>query len=243
MENNEEIDVVPGLKWSWWELFLVILILVVTLAIIALFRKPIRNAVVASGLEREHLQTVLLFITTLLQASIITASVLTLTLRKGATLSDLGLKTEGLVKNIISGLYGGFAVGIFVWGMGIIITLLAGPPPPQDVEKMFSGIKTAKDLLLPFIAVVILAPVSEELYFRAMVYPVFKRSMGRFRAMLFSGVFFGAVHLDLFRLVPIAAGGAVLAYFYEKYDSLVVPIIAHATWNFMMLSGYYYIVG
>ncbi len=242
MEYIGETSVEQRPKWSWWDLFLVILILVVTLAFVALFRNSIRSLVLASGIEREHLQTVLLFITTFLQASIITSSVLIITRRKGATLIDLGLKTDKLLKNIFSGLYGGFAVGIFVWGIGIIIALLTGPPPPQDVEKMFTGIKTAADLLLPFIAVVILAPVSEELYFRAMVYPVLRKSFGRLWAILLSGIFFGVVHFDLFRLVPIAAGGAVLAHLYEKHDSLIVPIIAHATWNFMMLSGYYFVV-
>lgn len=242
MENNDKSSGEHRLKWSWWDLFLVILIFVVTLAVVALFRKPIRNAVLVLGLEPGHLQLVLLFINTFLQASTISASVLYVTFRKGATLRDLGMRTDRLLKNIFSGLRGGLAVGVFVWGVGIIITLLFGPPPPQDVEQMFSGIKTADDLLLPFIAVVILAPVSEELYFRAMVYPVLRQSFGRLRAMLFSGIFFGAVHLDLFRLVPIAAGGTVLAYFYDKSNSLIVPVVAHATWNFMMLSGYYFVV-
>lgn len=237
--SGETLLAKQRIKWSWWDLFLVIVIVVSVLAFIALFRDHIRSTILSFGLRQDYLQTVLLFISTFLQASVLTASVLFITFRKGATWKDLGFTGEDLLKNIFRGLYGGISVGVFVWGIGIIIALITGPAPPQDVEKLFSGVDTAKDLLLPFITVVILAPISEEIYFRAMVYPVFRRSFGFIPATILSGIVFGAVHLDWFRLIPIAAGGAVLAYLYEKSKSLVVPILAHATWNFMMLAGYY----
>jgi membrane protease YdiL (CAAX protease family) len=119
--------------------------------------------------------------------------------------------------------------------LGVLISILVGPAPPQEVEKMLTGIKQGKDILLPLISVSILAPVSEELYFRGMVYPVIRSRFGIRAALIFSGLFFSMLHFDLFRLVPIWVGGIGLAYFYEKTGSLITSITAHSTWNTTML--------
>lgn len=237
MESCDDIEIRP--KWSWWELFLVILSLISLMAFVAMFKKPIRGLLISSGIERDYLETVVIFVSTLLQATVIIVSVFIITLRKGAKREDLGLKDNRLLLNIYRGLIGGVILGASIWGIGIIYTLLAGPPPPQEVERIFNGVKTGKDLLLPFIAIAILAPVSEELYFRGMVYPVFKARFGPLRGMIYSGLFFGSLHLDLYRVIPIAVGGAILAYFYEKTGTLTAPVVAHATWNSLMLLSFY----
>lgn len=239
MESYNDNDIENRPKWSWWELFLVILSLISLMAFVAMFKKPIRGLLLSSGLEREYMETVVVFVSTLLQAAVIIISVFAITMRKGANLGDLGLKDSSLLRNIYRGLVGGVILGVTIWGIGIIYTLIAGPPPPQEVERIFSGVKTGKDLILPFIAIAILAPLSEELYFRAMVYPVFRARFGPIPGMIYSGIFFGSLHLDLYRVIPISVGGAVLAYFYEKTGSLTAPVIAHATWNSLMLLSYY----
>jgi len=155
--------------------------------------------------------------------------------RKGCSIRDLGLIRTNVRSNIVTGLAGGLILGVTVTGLGVLISSIVGPPPPQEVEKLLTGMSQGKDMLLPFISVAIMAPVSEELYFRGMVYPLIRSSFGVRAALIVSGLFFGALHFDLFRLIPIWVGGIVLAYFYEKTGSLITCIIAHSTWNTMML--------
>lgn len=222
-------------KWSWWDLFLVILALISLMALAAMFKNPIRNSVNALGIGKHYLETFMLLFSTFLQATVMVAAVVFVTRRKGATIRDLGLTGNNIVRNIGTGLIGGLFLGIAIWVLGVILAFIFGPPESQEVERWLVGLKQGKDMILPFIAISILAPVSEEIYFRGMVYPVIRGKFGPVLGMILSGLFFGSLHLDLYRLLPISAGGAVLAYFYEKSESLVTPIIAHSAWNSLML--------
>lgn len=242
MEIDRHTDISQP-KWSWWELFIVIVVLISVLAFVAMFRKPLNQGIVSLGLNREQSKTLLLFVTSLIQSSAIIGSVIVITKRKGANLKELGIGDSKFLRNFGTGLWGGFLLGAVIWITGIVITLITGPPPPQEVEKMLSEAYSWKDVVFPFLAISILAPLSEELYFRGMVYPVFKARFGAGLGMLLSGMFFGFMHLDLIRFVPLSLGGFVLAYLYEKTKTLTAPIVAHFTWNTLMLVSFYTLAG
>lgn len=230
METEHGPNIQP--KWSWWDIALVLLMLFALMPFSSLLRSLVSQAFRASG---TCLQSFQLFIGTALQAAIIILAVTVLIRRKGSSGRDLGLNWVNARRNILTGLFGGLVLGIAVVGLGVLISFLTGPPPPQEVEKMLTGLKHGRDILLPFISVSMLAPVSEEIYFRGMVYPVMRSKLGVKAALILSGLFFSSLHFDLFRLVPIWVGGIALAYFYEKTGSLVTSIAAHSTWNTLML--------
>jgi membrane protease YdiL (CAAX protease family) len=222
-------------KWSWWDAILVLIVLFCLMPVSKLLRAVIVRGVESMGASGNNVQYTVLLVGTFIQAVVIIAGVLILARRKSATARDLGLIWDNLPKNIIEGFTGGLVLTCVIWAGGILITLIAGPPPPQEVERLLSGMKSIRDLWMPFIAVGIFAPISEELYFRGMVYPLARSRFGLLGGMLVSGLFFASLHLDLYRLLPITAGGAVLAYFYENSRSLIVPIVAHSVWNTLML--------
>lgn len=233
MDDNEVKSDGP-VKWSWWDVILVLVALFGLMLGARFLRDPLREFIALFELSGDALRTVSLFAGTFLQALIMVGAVVLLTGRKGATGKDLGLTAFNARENIKTGLSGGLVLAFFIWIVGITISLLLGPPPPQEIEVLLTGLK-GKHLLLPFLTVSVLAPLSEELYFRGMVYPVIKARFGAMTGMVLSGLFFGALHLDLYRIIPIGVGGMVLAYFYEKTGSLVTPIIAHSVWNTIML--------
>lgn len=222
-------------KWSWWDIALVLAALFAMIPIGSALRYLIKQIFQTLYLSVAARQSIQLFAGTAVQAGVIILSVALLTRRKGSTGRDLGLIWTNARGNIIAGLGGGIILSFAVIALGMLISVLIGPPPPQEVEKMLTGIKQGKDMLLPFISVSILAPVSEELYFRGMVYPVIRSRFGIRAALILSGLFFSVLHLDPYRLVPIWVGGIVLAYFYEKTGSLITSITAHSTWNTIML--------
>jgi membrane protease YdiL (CAAX protease family) len=80
----------------------------------------------------------------------------------------------------------------------------------------------------------VLAPVSEELFYRGMIYPLFRKHLGPMWGSIISGIIFGLAHLDLWRAIPLALGGIVLCYIYEKSGSILVSILAHGVWNGVM---------
>ncbi len=222
-------------KWSWWDVIIVLAVLLALMPMTKIFRTAIREVILILRVTGLNPQSLLLFLGTALQAFVIILGVVLLTRRKGATGKDLGLRWGNGIINILTGLFGGLILWSSVLVIGFLLSMITGPPPPQEVETILRGLKTVRDMWLPFISVSVLAPLSEELYIRGMAYPVIRARFGPVAGMVLSALFFGALHLDLYRLIPITCGGIGLAYLYEKTKSLLAPIIAHATWNTLML--------
>lgn len=225
-------------QWSWWDLFLVLVTLLTAMGFIAMFKNVIRELVTVLVDESQR-QAVLLFISSFIQAAVMMGSTIAFARRRGAKASDLGLIKGKLGKNLMAGVMGGLALTAVIWILGALWTSVLGPPPPQDIEQVLNNLVKSDNFFLPFLSVAVLAPLSEELYFRGMIYPVARKRFGPFWGMVISGLFFGSMHLDIYRLIPISAGGMVLAYYYEKTGSLISPMLAHSIWNSIMMLSLY----
>lgn len=235
MESKNVVLPPPCPKWSWWDLVLVLVMLLALIPVTGFLKNYIMQAIAALEVTGNSPQTLALFMGAFIQAAVMILAVSLLTWRKRGTRKDLGLISDDLIYNLFMGVAGGAVLAVVIWIMGLIVFWIFGPPPPQDIEKLLTGVKSGGDLLLPFISVAVLAPLSEEIYFRGMVFPVVRARFGPAAGMLLSGLFFGALHMDIYRVLPISAMGFVLAYFYERTGSLVTPIIAHSAWNSIML--------
>ncbi|MGH2381268.1 MAG: lysostaphin resistance A-like protein, partial [Candidatus Limnocylindria bacterium] len=100
-------------------------------------------------------------------------------------------------------------------------------PEPLTAERAISLL----DPILVVLAVVILAPIAEEVFFRGVVFNAWLREGGRRWAFIGSSVLFGLIHLSLVALVPIFLLGLALAWVYERAGNLLAPIAMHATVN------------
>jgi len=92
------------------------------------------------------------------------------------------------------------------------------------------------DIAALVLAGTVLAPVSEELFYRGMIYPVLRQHLGPAWGAVLAGLIFGLAHWDPWRALPLAVGGAVLCYMYEKSGSVLVPMVAHGLWNGAMFA-------
>jgi len=135
---------------------------------------------------------------------------------------------------LIWGLGGGLTLFIVVLGAGYVIQLLAPELPPQPFEDVLREVSNTRELLVMLLVGSVLAPLVEEMYFRGMVYPVLRKYMGVTWGIIISGIFFGMLHWDLWRTVPLALGGMVLAYIYERSQTIYAPWLAHGVWNGVM---------
>jgi membrane protease YdiL (CAAX protease family) len=84
---------------------------------------------------------------------------------------------------------------------------------------------------LAVLAIVILAPIAEELFFRGVVYNAWLREGGRRYALVGSAALFAVIHLSLVAIVPIFLLGLALAWIYRRTANLLAPIAMHATVN------------
>lgn len=102
--------------------------------------------------------------------------------------------------------------------------------PQQAIELFQETSDPLAYVSLAFIAVVI-APIAEELIFRAGFYRWFLGRLGRVSATVLSGLIFGFVHGHLLGFVPLAVLGMLFCIAYEVSGNLKVPIIMHALFN------------
>ena len=80
-------------------------------------------------------------------------------------------------------------------------------------------------------AAVLLAPVTEEVLFRGILYPAIKQ-FGYPRLALWStSLLFAAVHTNVVTFVPLVVLALVLTALYERTDNLLAPVAAHVLFN------------
>ena len=90
-------------------------------------------------------------------------------------------------------------------------------------------------LILTFISICILTPISEELLFRGYILDALNRLHGKWPAIIISSIIFGMVHFDPFTMGMATIGGVIYGWIRMRTGSLVPVIVAHAMWNTMAL--------
>lgn len=149
---------------------------------------------------------------------------------------QLGLRDIISFPEIKRGVAGGVVLFTLVLVSGIFVSAVAPvQAKPQPFAQLLTQAKTPFEVFVPFFIGGVLAPLGEEIYFRGFAYPVFKEKLGVKGGILVTAVFFSLLHFDAVRFLPIAIGGAGLAWLYESTGLLITPIIAHSVWNFSML--------
>ncbi len=145
----------------------------------------------------------------------------------------------------------GYAVVTVLVALPILILVSLGwtallracglPDEPQDLIALFTQTKSALVVAGMLVVACVLAPIYEELLFRAGLYRFVRQKLGRTSALLISGFSFGALHANWAGFLPLAVLGMLLALVYEATGSIRVAIIAHGLFNLntiiILLSG------
>lgn len=87
---------------------------------------------------------------------------------------------------------------------------------------------------------VIVAPILEEIVFRGLIHTRLKRCMPTFAAMLISALTFGLMHGAIIAVIYASLLGLLLAWVFEKYESLLASILLHFGFNLcaIVLEGF-----
>ena len=111
--------------------------------------------------------------------------------------------------------------------------LLPDAPSQSSVESLRTGNWNTKTQIAFFALVV--APLTEELFFRGILYRTLKSLLNAGPAMLVTSFAFAAAHMNQLAFAPLFALSFFLILAYEKTGHLAVPILYHACFNFLMV--------
>ena len=147
---------------------------------------------------------------------------------------ELGLAPVTGRKFLRYGILGGLALLVVIFLLSLPLEILKPDLPPQTYEEMLRLAEGAGQFLLLLFLGVVLAPIAEELFYRGMIYPLARYSLGPVWGAIGAGLVFGLAHWDFWRAIPLAVGGAILCYLYEKSGSIWATATAHSIWNGIM---------
>jgi uncharacterized protein len=114
---------------------------------------------------------------------------------------------------------------------------LFNPKNPQKIVEDLGADQSTVLLVSGAIAVIVVAPVAEELLFRGFLFRVLRLRMGFWAAAVIDGALFGLVHGSLVILPILAVLGVALCWVYERTGSLFPCIAIHALNNTIAYGG------
>lgn len=104
----------------------------------------------------------------------------------------------------------------------------------QDVVtslKKSSAVKQAGII----ISALIFAPLVEEIIFRRFFYKALKYRFGILVSATFSSMIFAFIHFNVSSFFVLFLVGVFLCYSYEKYGTILAPILFHIVFNLVMI--------
>jgi membrane protease YdiL (CAAX protease family) len=143
-------------------------------------------------------------------------------------LASVGLSWKGLVPGLRKGFIWSAGFGLLVLLGGIFLHIMGINPLPLIHTPLPSN---PGHVLLFFIVGGIIAPATEEMLFRGVLYGFF-RQWGAVAAILLSTLAFVLAH-PVFPAIPITqvVGGLLFALAYEVEKNLMAPITIHSLSN------------
>jgi uncharacterized protein len=121
------------------------------------------------------------------------------------------------------------------------------PTDRQSLIGMFANAESPWMLGIMFTLAVVIAPLTEELIFRAGLFRYFRTRLPRWLALVGPALFFASLHVNwatlegLASLAPLVALAVIFSLAYERTGQIGTAIVAHALFNFhtvlLILSG------
>ena len=120
---------------------------------------------------------------------------------------------------------GGFDPVAILFGVVLIFAISVILLPLEEI--LSPDTRTFPDGFCTLLTVVLLAPIFEEMIFRARLYNILSRNTSPLMSASLSAIAFGVVHLEPIVVIEALLVGVVLSYFYLSKRSIITPIILH----------------
>jgi membrane protease YdiL (CAAX protease family) len=127
----------------------------------------------------------------------------------------------------------------FLWECLLKVAHL--PTERQELVDLFTQTKSPALLGFMVVLALVVAPVSEELVFRAGLFRFLRTRIPRWAAYGASAGLFALLHANWISFLPLFVLGVLFATAYERTGKIAVPMLAHALFNLhtllLVLSG------
>ncbi len=107
----------------------------------------------------------------------------------------------------------------------------------SGIINIFTGFNEVADslyggsIIFEFIAMVIIAPLLEEILFRGIIFARLREYMSVKVAIVISALIFGIIHGNVVQGIYAFIIGICLAYIYERYNTLLAAVLFHMSAN------------
>lgn len=101
----------------------------------------------------------------------------------------------------------------------------------QGIVTIWEQTESALLILVMTVFAVIIAPVTEEIFFRCFLQSAIRRKRSEYTAIVITAFIFAAVHMNLRLFIPLFVLGTVLSYLYERTGTIVAPLTVHVLHN------------
>jgi membrane protease YdiL (CAAX protease family) len=171
-----------------------------------------------------------------LEVAFVGFSVIWVSLRHRHAFAALGFRSTRAARDLAVGAWFGAGLfGVTVFAVAPLLswlwTSVSGHPPPAIEQPVVPQDPTTAQAVLGAVAVVIGAPLGEEVFFRGFLHASLRGRMGFAAAAAISSVAFALFHVSPFLILLMVFVGFALAWLFERRGSLIATIGAHAMFN------------
>ncbi len=129
-------------------------------------------------------------------------------------------------------------IPISISGSIVIEPMVSWLPMPDFMRELFKNM--IKTNAFSMATVVIAAPILEEFIFRGIILKGFLKNYSPSKAIIWSAVLFGLVHMNPWQFIGATAIGLIIGWLYWKSNSLIPGIILHFVNNLSASLMYFY---
>lgn len=132
-------------------------------------------------------------------------------------------KTKDTVRILVLTITAGLGINNLI----ILSNIASLSPQFQTTQEMLYSTTIVVEILGSGFIV----PICEELVFRGVIFERLKLCVGTTLAGFFSALLFGVLHGNIVQGIYATVLGMLLAFLYEKYKNILVPIVGHMAVN------------
>ena len=104
-------------------------------------------------------------------------------------------------------------------------------PMNDELSDFFMNLFKTKDILGSILVLSIVAPITEELFFRGIIFKSFLNQYNLKFSIILSSLLFGLIHLNPWQFLGSSLLGIYLSWIYYETENLFTPILAHSFFN------------